>query len=945
MRYPHLRVENSTSDYHVRTRWMAWTDRDLTRIAGVALFGPMATVQGVTATVLNHPPRAVSWEWDPDDPPLTAAFTAPSWPPLSQTMRRDDTLGPFKIVSTAFPMKTRAQWSQQFLVPESVFPTPGTDRGDTFLQFHWGPADQWPETAWTVLQSLGVPLAPSWHTEFFQALTQAHATSSDPASLPTIEPLPFWAAHDTFAPMPLHFTHLDRLGDWVSTLVRRSILVIPPGTGPNPAVPLSPETTHPDTYLQAWAPALGRQLDTMVVPRHPAGSPRPAAYDILARSPYPAQADVIQAAALTLRDTGSAVIVGEQGTGKTLMMATVPWDLWHRQHQRAGYRVLVIAPDHLVPKWIREIRETIPGATATKIDDWRTVLHQRAAWSRPATHPEYWVLGRDRAKLSYRTHFAAQWSVQRGGWVCPDCGHLLEHPETHHAWAETIKKSRSTRACPFCHTPLWAADKTLRRMGPMQLLRRYATRRFDTVIVDEVHELKGATEQGQVLAWASRVGRTLLAGTGTLASGYADDLHLLQWRLHPASMVTEGLDHNRPQWTLQRYGRVRTVTREPSADTESDKQYGRHAAPVTTTKRLPGISPLWYATKLVDRAVFLTLDDLGADALPAYTETVRWVPMDDDQARWITLAIGILRDAATQALQRGSRRLLGALVSTALTLPDEPWQSLILDHHEHLSYQPSLTPDRVYPKEQAVLDDVLAEIQAGRKVWVYTPYTKTHPQADRLAQLFRDHGLRTAVLTDAVARDTRETWVAQQVRQGVQVVISHPQLVETGLDLLDFPSIFWFATGYNLFRLRQASRRAWRLGQRQPCMVRFYAYQDTMQEQALMLMAQKLDVAKALEGQLSLEGLQTVSNDTGSLDLARVLVQGLETTIDVSAVWKTAAAAALPIPAPPCKEPDFPSSPPSPASDPVVVPWAALTRRKRRVRPAADDPNQISFGF
>ena len=142
MRYPHLRVENSTSNYHVRTRWMAWTDRDLTRIAGVALFGPMATVQGVTATVLNHPPRAVSWEWDPDDPPLTAAFTAPAWPPLSHTMRRDDTLGPFKIVSTAFPMKTRAQWSQQVVVPESVFPTPGTDRGDTFLQFHWGPADQ-----------------------------------------------------------------------------------------------------------------------------------------------------------------------------------------------------------------------------------------------------------------------------------------------------------------------------------------------------------------------------------------------------------------------------------------------------------------------------------------------------------------------------------------------------------------------------------------------------------------------------------------------------------------------------------------------------------------------------------------------------------------------------------------------------------------------------------
>ncbi|MCY0877790.1 MAG: hypothetical protein OWU84_02430 [Firmicutes bacterium] len=44
------------------------------------------------------------------------------------------------------------------------------------------------------------------------------------------------------------------------------------------------------------------------------------------------------------------------------------------------------------------------------------------------------------------------------------------------------------------------------------------------------------------------------------------------------------------------------------------------------------------------------------------------------------------------------------------------------------------------------------------------------------------------------------------------MVISHPALVEAGLDLLAFPSLFWCSTGYNLFRLRQAPRRAWRIG-------------------------------------------------------------------------------------------------------------------------------------
>jgi len=36
----------------------------------------------------------------------------------------------------------------------------------------------------------------------------------------------------------------------------------------------------------------------------------------------------------------------------------------------------------------------------------------------------------------------------------------------------------------------------------------------------------------------------------------------------------------------------------------------------------------------------------------------------------------------------------------------------------------------------------------------------------------------------------REAWYARQVKDGVQVVICHPKLVETGLDLLDFRPSF-----------------------------------------------------------------------------------------------------------------------------------------------------------
>src|SRR6478672_8185127 len=65
-------------------------------------------------------------------------------------------------------------------------------------------------------------------------------------------------------------------------------------------------------------------------------------------------------------------------------------------------------------------------------------------------------------------------------------------------------------------------------------------------------------------------------------------------------------------------------------------------------------------------------------------------------------------------------------------------------------------------------------------------------------------------------------------KTGVQVVICHPKLVETGLDLLDFPTIIFYESGYSLHTLRQASRRSWRIGQKQPVRVKFLCYEGTM---------------------------------------------------------------------------------------------------------------------
>ena len=42
---------------------------------------------------------------------------------------------------------------------------------------------------------------------------------------------------------------------------------------------------------------------------------------------------------------------------------------------------------------------------------------------------------------------------------------------------------------------------------------------------------------------------------------------------------------------------------------------------------------------------------------------------------------------------------------------------------------------------------------------------------------------------DAVAPKRREAWVAERVKQGIDVLLCHPRLVQTGLDLIDFPTL------------------------------------------------------------------------------------------------------------------------------------------------------------
>src|SRR5205807_7878842 len=99
-------------------------------------------------------------------------------------------------------------------------------------------------------------------------------------------------------------------------------------------------------------------------------------------------------------------------------------------------------------------------------------------------------------------------------------------------------------------------------------------------------------------------------------------------------------------------------------------------------------------------------------------------------------------------------------------------------------------------------------------------------------QLFLNEGIRAAILRASVPTHRREAWYREQLRRGIDACICHPKIVETGLDLLDFPTILFHETGYSLHTLRQASRRSWRIGQHRPVEVKFFAYRGQCRKSA-----------------------------------------------------------------------------------------------------------------
>src|SRR2546425_5834691 len=598
---------------------------------------------------------------------------------------------------------------------------------------------------------------------------------------------------------------------------------------------------------------------------HP-GTDRKKIYQLiksLPRRPIASQVDAIGGIVQALGVRDSAILVGEMGLGKTYISIAAAAALEFT-------KILVVCPPHLVSKWRREVKQTIPMAiapAAERIGDLERALNQKR-------RPLFVILSREKAKLGYylKGHAAR---LKDSSFACPECRTPLIDRDGMPITVEAL--NRKKQKCKDCREPLWEADSRGPRRFPLATyLKNKYPGYFDLLISDECHEYKGAaTAQGIALDHLGKAARQILALTGTLLGGYSSNLFYLLFRISP-DIRKDFKFRDIKRW-MELYGVLEKITFVSNGD--EGRASLKKAQEVRWHER-PGISPA-LIPELLPRAIFLKLSDLNI-ALPPYREIAHSIDMELEQKEAYRSFQEELLTELRMALNQGSKRLLGVYLQALLGYSDSPWvQETIKDKESGrvLAESTPLPEKTLYPKEKELLRICTEAKRDGRNTVVYCVHTETRDITERLKKILGDAGLEAVVLKAAkVKAGEREEWI--QSFKG-DVLITHPRNVQTGLDLIQFPEVVWYQQDYSVYIVRQASRRSWRIGQKEPVNVHHLYYKNTIQEKAITLNVKKLRAALLTEGELT-DGqfLEQIEED-GLVALAKTIIDRAEEKISL----------------------------------------------------------------
>lgn len=426
-----------------------------------------------------------------------------------------------------------------------------------------------------------------------------------------------------------------------------------------------------------------------------------------------------------------------------------------------------------------------------------------------------------------------------------------------------------------------------RRVATIEYIRRKMNNFFDISLVDEVHELKGGmTAQGNALGALAKVSKKVVAGTGTLFGGKAEDIYYLLWRLFPSDMAASGYAYEEVTKFNEEYGNIEETTVTGKGESsEYSNTNSRGGNSRSTKKVMPGISPFIYGKYLIQNVINVRLKDVWPDPVELVDTPTIFVPMSEELKENYDNMVNSF-EHAIDSWDNGNQ-LYMKLTDYGIAYPDNPftfpdaWGKNLEGGRDLIWEARHLNPDCTLPKEAKLQEIIQAEMAEGRKSIVYVKDTGSSVEErdlrPRLKQKLEEIGAKVFILdTTSTKTNNRSDFLKNKIeKEGYDVCIVSQELVKVGLDLLCTPTLIYYQFSWSLFTINQSAKRAWRIGQDQECRLFYLAYENSYQETMAELIAKKNMATQAINGEVSSEnGLSAMLGDEG--DLQSMLIQSVK---------------------------------------------------------------------
>ncbi len=413
---------------------------------------------------------------------------------------------------------------------------------------------------------------------------------------------------------------------------------------------------------------------------------------------------------------------------------------------------------------------------------------------------------------------------------------------------------------------------------------------FDLFICDEAHQCKsGGSGRGDAYDKMVKSAKMNLNLTGTLVNGKASSIKELLWRSTPQDLLDKGFDDKSGDlaWA-EKYGKLKQVVYLQDEVNSQGWVTRQRRKPMQPTEE-PGIAPQMTAQFLLHKTAFLDIDDLGLPLVELEEKPIFIQPKEEHAAAYRRFHEEMYEKCSklARAGAKGAWSKFNPAVLNYAARPDLGafYSFISTDGKEDIITAPKL--EGYTAKEEWLIDQVKADLAENRGVVIYNTYTGEYQLNERTQQILKENGIESRILNESNTEKRSET-LQKLEEEGVKVVITNMKLVEVGLDLLAWPTLIFNQLSYEVNVVRQAAKRAHRIGQHRLCKVLVPILNGTQEVSQFKKVMSARGHALMTEGRLDRGELAKYSYDEQSAlatDLAQCFAEA-----DLANAWEELAA-------------------------------------------------------